>query len=313
MAREIPLQIIRSTRANLDAAKAAGQLLAGELYLVTDENKVAIGVSAIAYVDVSISSHNALSGLSADDHPQYHTDERGDARYEPKSAAIQTHIASTVNPHNVTAAQTGAYTSAQTDTLLASKAAATHGHAIGDVASLQTALDGKASTAHSHTSTAISDFAEAVDDRVAALLTAGTNVALAYDDAANKLTIAATGGGGGTATRFARGATFVSLSGPLSLPVNDVPLVLAAACTIKSAHIKTLGGTGSCVIDVRRSGTSLCGAAKPTIASGTTYDDTTLTGWTTALAALDTLTIILESVSGALTMVDLTLILEPTT
>lgn len=81
MARKIPLQIIRSTRANLDAAKAASQLLAGELYLVTDENKVAIGVSATAYVDVSISSHSALANLSADDHPQYHTDTRGDARY----------------------------------------------------------------------------------------------------------------------------------------------------------------------------------------------------------------------------------------
>lgn len=38
---------------------------------------------------------------------------------------------------------------------------------------------------------------ELVDDRVAALLTAGANVTLTYDDAANTLTIAASGGGGG--------------------------------------------------------------------------------------------------------------------
>jgi hypothetical protein len=44
----------------------------------------------------------------------------------------------------------------------------------------------------------ISDFAEAVDDRVAALLVAGTNVTLTYNDAGNTLTIAATGGGGAT-------------------------------------------------------------------------------------------------------------------
>lgn len=44
----------------------------------------------------------------------------------------------------------------------------------------------------------ISDFSEAVDDRVAALLTAGTNITLTYDDTANTLTIDSTGGGGYT-------------------------------------------------------------------------------------------------------------------
>lgn len=39
---------------------------------------------------------------------------------------------------------------------------------------------------------------EAVDDRVAALLVAGSNVTLTYDDAANTLTVAAAGGGGGS-------------------------------------------------------------------------------------------------------------------
>jgi hypothetical protein len=39
---------------------------------------------------------------------------------------------------------------------------------------------------------------ELVDDRIAALLVAGANVTLNYNDAANTLTIAATGGGGGS-------------------------------------------------------------------------------------------------------------------
>lgn len=61
--------------------------------------------------------HGALTGLSDDDHPQYHNDVRGDARYsqlghthsyEPANANIQAHIASTSNPHNTTAAQVGA-------------------------------------------------------------------------------------------------------------------------------------------------------------------------------------------------------------
>ena len=41
--------------------------------------------------------------------------------------------------------------------------------------------------------------AERIDDRVAALLTAGANVTLTYDDTAGTLTIAASGGGGGSA------------------------------------------------------------------------------------------------------------------
>jgi hypothetical protein len=38
--------------------------------------------------------------------------------------------------------------------------------------------------------------AERIDDRVAALLVAGSNITLTYNDVANTLTIAATGGGG---------------------------------------------------------------------------------------------------------------------
>lgn len=43
----------------------------------------------------------------------------------------------------------------------------------------------------------VSDFAEAVDDRVAALMVAGANITLTYDDVAGSLTIDAASGGGG--------------------------------------------------------------------------------------------------------------------
>lgn len=63
--------------------------------------------------------HSLLLNLDADTHTQYHTDARGDARYsllghdhagayEPADAAIQTHLASTSNPHSVSAVQVGA-------------------------------------------------------------------------------------------------------------------------------------------------------------------------------------------------------------
>jgi len=48
---------------------------------------------------------------------------------------------------------------------------------------------------------------EQIDDRVAALLVAGTNITLTYNDVANTLTIASTGGGGSAGTPFVNGTT----------------------------------------------------------------------------------------------------------
>ena len=54
-----------------------------------------------------------------------------------------------------------------------------------------------AAASHTHTVSNITDFGEGVDDQVATLLTAGTNITLTYDDGAGTLTLDATGGGGG--------------------------------------------------------------------------------------------------------------------
>lgn len=72
---------------------------------------------------------------------------------------------------------------------------------------LQTALNGKAATSHTHTAANVTDFAEAVDDRVNALLVAGTNVTLTYNDTANTMTITAAGGTGGGAVDSVNGQT----------------------------------------------------------------------------------------------------------
>jgi hypothetical protein len=50
---------------------------------------------------------------------------------------------------------------------------------------------------HSHAPGDITNLDEAIDDRVAALLVEGSNIALTYDDEAGTLTIAAAGGGSG--------------------------------------------------------------------------------------------------------------------
>lgn len=124
------------------------------------------------------------------------------------------------------------------------------------------------------------------------------------------------GGSGGT---FQRGATFVNSAG-LSLPVNNVPMVIPVACTIAAVTVLTAGGPGSCVLDAWKDlyanypptvADSICGASKPTISGGTKYRDSTLAGWTTTLAGGDTIIFSLESVSG-FTLVDITLTLEPT-
>lgn len=57
-----------------------------------------------------------------------------------------------------------------------------------------------AAASHTHTASNVSDFSEAVDDRVNALLVAGTGVTLTYDDGAGTLTVAASGSGSSPTT-----------------------------------------------------------------------------------------------------------------
>lgn len=93
-----------------------------------------------------VTDHGALTGLSDDDHPQYHNDTRGDARY---SQLAHTHIIS-----NVTGLQTaldgkqssGDYaTNTGLSDGLALKANLVHTHTISNVTGLQAALDAKPS------------------------------------------------------------------------------------------------------------------------------------------------------------------------
>lgn len=95
---------------------------------------------------------------------------------------------------------------------LAGKANTSHTHAAGDVTSGTLAIDriptGNTSTTvalgnHTHTAAGVSDFAEAVDDRVSALIVAGSGITKTYDDTAGTLTLAASGGGGSSTVDLA--------------------------------------------------------------------------------------------------------------
>lgn len=45
----LPIQVKRGTRAQLEAAKAQGALVRGEPYLITDENRLAVGTGPNSY------------------------------------------------------------------------------------------------------------------------------------------------------------------------------------------------------------------------------------------------------------------------
>jgi hypothetical protein len=129
--------------------------------------------------------HGTLVGLSDDDHTQYYN-----------AARLATVLA---DYYTIVAAN-------------AAFAPIAHTHSTADITNLasytgfdaryytesevDTALAGKSNTGHTHASSDVTDFAEAVDDRVNALLVAGTNVTLTYNDGSNTLTIDATGAGG---------------------------------------------------------------------------------------------------------------------
>lgn len=103
--------------------------------------------------------------------------------------------------------------------------------ATATVAALGDLTDAGESTLHYHaadrargnhtgtqTASTISDFSEAVDDRAAALIVAGANITATYNDAANTLTIAGTGGTEGAVTSVA------SRTGDVVLTKTDVGL-----------------------------------------------------------------------------------------
>lgn len=124
-----------------------------------------------------VTDHGALTGLVDDDHPQYHNDARGDARY---SAVGHSH--------------TGTYDPA------------------GSAAAAQAAAIQRANHTGTQVASTISDFSEAVDDRVAALLVQGSGITLTYNDAAGTLTVAATGGSSDPWTYVKLGTDFVTSS-----------------------------------------------------------------------------------------------------
>lgn len=115
--------------------------------------------------------------------------------------------------------------------------------AFTELASAISAISGKSDTGHTHTSAAISDLSEAVDDRVAALLVAGSNVTLTYNAAAGTLTIASTGGAG--VSDGDKGDISVSSGGAVWTVDNGLDAAKIADGTVSNAEFQQLNGVTS--------------------------------------------------------------------
>ena len=116
----------------------------------------------------------------------------------------------------------------------------------------------------------------------------GTNVYFTVDSFGRRLINSAAPGSGGGATQYILSAGWNSSSGavPVSLAVpQDVEIPYNS--TLQEVRIQTQGGTGSCTITLGTSSfpivttTDITGGSPPVISSGTSYDNTTLTGWST--------------------------------
>lgn len=140
--------------------------------------------STIHFTKESI-NHTGLSGIGTNTHTQ-----------------IDDHIASTSNPHTVTAAQVGSPT-----------LAVFTGHT-GDSSIHYT------QASISIPSSQISDFSEAVDDRVGAFITGLSGIGVVYDDASNLLQITYTGTAGGYTDEQAQDAVGGIMSGQSGILVQ---------------------------------------------------------------------------------------------
>ena len=88
----------------------------------------------------------------------------------------------------------------------------------------------------------ISDFAEAVDDRVAALIVAGTNVTVTYNDSLGTLTFDVAGGGAGTDLSYTAASRLLASSTGADV---TLPLVGADAGLMTAADKTKLDGIAS--------------------------------------------------------------------
>lgn len=116
-----------------------------------------------------------------------------------------------------------------------------------------------------------------------------------------------------------RGCTFVAPVAINALATPNVDVYIPFAGTIVGVALLTIGGPGSCVVDIWKDSyanfpptdaDSITAATPPTITTASKYIDTTLTDWTTAIAAGDIIRFNLDSTSN-FTSIFVILLIQP--
>jgi len=149
-----------------DVGKLARQMDNNSLWILTDDSPTTWVIMG------GVPDHGALTGLGDDDHTQYHTDARGDARY-----SLLAHNHNLVyEPLGAAAAAVAALVDsspAALDTL--NELAAALGDDSNFAATMTTALAGKAATVHAHATSDVTGLDTALASKQASLVS-GTNI-----------------------------------------------------------------------------------------------------------------------------------------
>ena len=136
-------------------------------------------------------------------------------------------------------------------------------------------------------------------DYLGVALNAGSGVTITQDPDTGEFEFVASGGGSSVI-----GASFDGQGAPIAVDTY-CDIYVPFACTVTGVAMLA-DQTGSIVVDVWKdtyanypptNADTICAAAPPTISSATKSLDTTLTGWTTAIAAGTTLRFNVESCS----------------
>lgn len=132
---------------------------------------------------------------------------------------------------------------------LATKAAASHSHAIADVTGLQTALDGKAAAAHAHASTDISDSTAAGRALLTGANAAAQRTSLGLGTAATEATTAFAAASHGHAVADVTGLqTALDAKAPLASPTfTGTPAAPTAASGTNTTQVATTAFVQSAV------------------------------------------------------------------
>lgn len=141
-----------------------------------------------------------------------------------------------------TTALTGAVELATT----AETTAGTRADVVTTPAGVKAVADTKAALVHTHASVDLTDLTEAVQDIVGALIVAGTNTTVSYNDTAGTFTINATASGGTTDPEIVRdtiGGALVAGAG-VQITVNDVGDTITVASTAVLPTRQVVAGTG---------------------------------------------------------------------